>query len=292
MATELPTKDESGQFQQEWDLAQSRYRAGINAGYEAADADQMYLAPVRNKWEVLKTIPVDHQAAAAKELDDAHLSFLKGIQAGYKAPDAENLYLKPVEQKWAVAATIPEPAKADPTREFKQGAISMLLQGASPEMAQDMIRENQHNIFSDKKFSADFQRAFEAGQKTRQKQAESKIALETKAAAEKSDPEKLTRELMQIGRTQKANIFEPDSPAGQLLTSRVGQIENQITNAPPLLAPGRVSFQPSQPAPLGTGKQMSVEGYQTPEDVGKAFREKKITRAEAKLILNGKFGIK
>ncbi len=47
--------DEASQYQAEWQAAQQRYIAGVNAGYSDADASQMYLDPVKQKWDILKS---------------------------------------------------------------------------------------------------------------------------------------------------------------------------------------------------------------------------------------------
>ena len=192
--------DPAQAYSQEWDMANNRFRAAINSGFSEQDADQMYLAPTRNKFEVLKAVPDPMKAQAAKELDDAHISFLKGIQSGYHAADAGNMFMAPVLQKWASSGQV---EVADPAENYKQGALDMVAQGLNP---QDVINANEKNIFSDPKFVAKFRQVATQAQHLKQQHeftASERKAKETAAEERRNAPEALIRKMKWLADASK-----------------------------------------------------------------------------------------
>jgi len=221
--------DESAQYQAEWDQAQQRYQAGVNAGYSDADAEQMYIAPVREKWNVLKSVPDSMKQIASRQLDDAHISFLQGIQAGYKPEDSAKLYLIPKLEKWQGASAFAK--ENDPLVADKIGALGEVQDGANP---QSVIQSHPAKIFADPKFEARFETAAHEAERERLKAAK-KINDDQTAAETQPTPEELTKQLFSLAAGKKR--FDQDAPIQQYFGQRMGEIEQQLTNAPSETAP-------------------------------------------------------
>lgn len=228
--------DEFTQYQNELDQAQQRYQAGINAGYSDDDADQMYLEPVRQKWNVLKSVPDSMKQIASRQLDDAHIAFLQGIQAGYKPQDAAKLYLTPKLEKWQGAASFAK--ESDPLVADKVGALGEVQDGANP---QSVIQSHPLKIFADPKFEARFETAAHEAEgrrlKAAQKLAESQTASETPPTADE-----LTKQLFSLAGGSKR--FDPNAPIQQYFGQRMGEIEQQLTNGPAATQPNVVREPP------------------------------------------------
>lgn len=137
------TKDINAAFQSDWERAQDLYQQGLKAGYETADADALYLDPIRKKWAIAdKTILNDRVASVAdgkfdnestktnfdkfqQESTQAFDRFHADVKAGYQIPEAEARQLSPFQQKWIASAALPEQPKQKPmtaaqTEEFNR----------------------------------------------------------------------------------------------------------------------------------------------------------------------------
>ena len=276
-----PSVDQA--FQSDWDTAQQRYRAGVNAGYSEEDADQLYLAPVRNKWDILKDVPPAMQSKAAQELNDAQVSFIKNVYAGYKPEDANNLVLAPVEQKWQAAADIHEPARPDPLIADKVGALQEAGAGYDPIQ---VLNDHPRAIFSDPEYVKQFEAAALRGQKE-------KVAATTKAgevAAKQNDPVQLFKEISTLGKLGDSSMTNAPAAVQDSLKQAIGKLESQVTGLQP-----RVSFNlpaddglPSKPT--GAPEKFATK-FRTPQEVKDAYHSKELNQDEATKILRDQFGM-
>jgi hypothetical protein len=80
----MAAQDLSTQFDADWQKAQERYQAGVSGGYTEADADQLYLAPIRAKWKIIQASPETFQrkgnmAKINSDFEDAGVSAMKNL---------------------------------------------------------------------------------------------------------------------------------------------------------------------------------------------------------------------
>lgn len=228
--------DETQQYLNEWQQAQDRYRAGVNAGYSDQDAQQMYLAPVQAKWDILKAVPPALKAKAATDLDTAHISFLKGIQAGYQPGQAADLYLKPVLQEWQGAASLPQrqlPKTVEQKAEWyaQNPAMQQEEMDAQDQISSGMpVRqalEGHPMLLKAPGFAQIYRPMYESAVR----RDESAQARE----AQQDTPESLARQMFSIGAGRKN--FDKDAPIQQFFNERLGQLENRATNGPAATSP-------------------------------------------------------
>lgn len=230
-------QDPRAQFAAEWDSAQQRYRAAMNAGYSAEDAAQMYLQPVQNKWDILKDVPAEQRQSAARDLDQAQQSFLTGIRSGYQPEDAANLYLKPSQQKWVAAAGVPE----SPTATAKQAQTQFELV--------DQARQGKNNqgelesqvpvtFWNNPKFVAAFQTATQRAQADKARR--DAIAAKTSAPY---TPAQAATSLNKIISLEKARRSFGGSPTDLANSNLVQQAESALQREYNQRAP--VTFQPT-----------------------------------------------
>lgn len=299
--TTTPPPDQSQQFNSEWDQAQARYRAGVNAGYDPADADQMYLAPVRDKWDILKDVPATMRPQASKELDDAHLGFLKGIQSGYKAADAENIYLKPAQQKWVASSEIPQKkqmTEAELRAYYEQSPAlkaeeSDALQQIASGVPEKQAIEGHPALLTTPGYNTRWSARYLESAKAEN--------TASKTAEKAATPEVVIPKLMSLYRAGSSPLATNLPPAVvSSMKQEIGNLQNQLTKAP-----ARVTFPPppstgtaAEPAPdqsLPSGPATGTSKYKTKfttaAAVGEAYRSKELTRDEAKRILQDQFGI-
>lgn len=242
-----PPPDSAKLFNAEWDSAQQRYRAAVNSGFTEADAAQLYLDPVKNKWDILKNVPETMKRAAALDLDQAQQAFVKGTQAGYKAGDAENIYLKPAEQKWQAAASIPDesPEMKAENQKDAAGFLTTVRNGYDPTQVMQDVPEKLWKIPG---FQKQWVAAASAGQKLRQEEAATEAKAKTAADAKEKiadDPEKYLEDTFKMATKFKMNVPPQIADAAtKMLASR--------TNFPTMGSQQPVSFQPSPDAAPAT----------------------------------------
>lgn len=238
---------EQQQFLADWNAAQQRYRAGVNAGYSDADAADLYLAPVKNKWDILKSVPETMQKTAGAELDAANKAYVAGVNAGYKPEDAQNLFLKPQEQKWVAAADVPDKKKltltqqmgANPVKQYEaqqdeQSALNKIAAGRPVKK----VIEEYPLLMSMPGFSTRWNARYNAALAHDQTQAAA--ALKEKAAADKAE-EKSQLPAALLGQASK--LFKLTAP-GQLptelsgaLNENLAKVSSQLTNRPAATPP-------------------------------------------------------
>lgn len=224
-----PPVDPVKQFNFEWDAAQKRYQAGVNSGYSQSDADSMFLAPVRNKFEILKSVPTPLKAQAAKELDAARLSYLKGINSGYQAPDAENLFLKPAEQKWTAAAEVAVPP--DPMIEqYKAGAKESIRNGIDES---EVMRALPPALLGDTKFVAELDTEAREAFNQKAKAANTAQAIAARTAKENSPlaVDETAARLVDLKNNKNWAAEPPEIQAK--INQDLSAAEARMTNAPP-----------------------------------------------------------
>jgi hypothetical protein len=287
MATQqLTSPDVDAIFQSDWDLANQRYRAGVDAGYSAEDADNLFLNPVRTKWDILQKVPQQLQSKAATELGNAQLSYIQNVNAGYSPNDANNRVLAPVEQKWEAAGTLREPARPDPLLDEKVGALQEVSAGYNP---LSVINGHPRSIFSDPEYVTKFESAAERGQKARASAAakaqeisdKTSAAVAKKEAAE-DDPQTIIKNLNNIvnfAASPEFNVLPPESK------QRVA--DNRATLEKKLATSTAANDLPSTLGGSGTFKTK----YRTPEEVRQAYNSKELSKDEATKILQGQFGM-
>jgi hypothetical protein len=217
------------QFIADWNAAQERYRASVNAGYDAGDAEQMYLTPVKDKWDILKSVNPSMRQQAASELDAAQLSFLKGMQSGYKSRDAQNLFLKPSQQKWQAASNVQVPE--DPMIErYKSGALTAIENGATIDSVMQAVPPP---LLEDKKFVAELnstaEKAFYKKQQANQR--------EQKTGEKQDSPDALLAEYSKLGNTLKnstkwfAGTDKLPDDVNQAIKDRMNQVASKLPAA-------------------------------------------------------------
>lgn len=292
------------QYQAEWQQAQDRYRAGVNAGYDATDADQMYLAPVREKWNILNTLPISARAKASEELDKAHIDFLQGIQSGYKPQDAANLYLIPKLEEWKGAANVPTEKLPKTKAEVEQWYNSNPAMQDEASEAQQQISdgvpvrsaiEGHPMLLKAPSFSQTWRPMYESAVQ-RDETSKAKVAQDNTADG-------LTLKMFRLAQGRKN--FLPEAPIQQFFNQRLGQLESQATNSPtmtpadlPALVDNSSRYAPQMPDDLGTGpvpagaQPKYLTKFKTSQDVAAAYQGKELSREEAKKILLDQFGIK
>lgn len=277
--------DEATQYLNEWQQAQDRYRAGVNAGYSDEDAQQMYLAPVQAKWDILKAVPPALKAKAATDLDTAHISFLKGIQAGYQPGQAADLYLKPVLQEWQGAASLPQRQLPKTTEQKAEWYAQNPAMQQEEMEAQDQISsgmpvrqalEGHPMLLKAPGFAQLYRPMYESAVR-RDESAQSR-------AAQEDTPQALARQMFQIAAGRKN--FAQDSPAQNFFNTRLGQLENQATNGPAATPPPSIM-------PDNGGRYIPVappvETGPTPEELVQA-QHPDWTPDQVKLGVSGRLG--
>lgn len=270
---EFTEMDEPSQYLAEWDKAQQRYQAGINAGYSDADAQQMYLAPVQAKWSVMEKIPDSMKPQAANELDAAHLSFLNGIQAGYKPQQSADLYLLPKLDKWRGVSQFAH--ESDPLLREKDAALRELQDGI---YSQEVINNHPQKIFADPRFEARFETYAHEAERERMNAAKNADIAKSKAAA-KDTPDAAWEKLFKFNTgATKYKAENPDSAALPAMADERGQLENATTNGPSIVHdPSR--WNPQPPADTGPTNEDLVQ-QQHPD----------WTPAQVKLGVSGRLG--
>lgn len=296
---------EQQRFLADWNAAQSRYRAGVQAGYSDADAADLYLAPVKNKWDILKTVPETMQKTAGAELDAANKAYVAGVSAGYKPEDAANLFLKPQEQKWVAAADIPDKKKltiqqqtaANPVKQYEaqQDEQSALEKIAAGRPVKKTIEEYPLLLsmpgFSTR-WNARYNQALTTDQRTAAAALKEKTAAE-KAAEKANAPDALL--------SKAAKLFGLRSPTSKLppelkgeLNDQLAQVSSQLTNRPNLFPPPASealdATSPELNAAPTSAKSKYATKYRNPSEVTAAFKSKELTREEANKILLDQFG--
>lgn len=115
----MPTKPtyESGVdfgslFDADWQKAQARYQQGLNAGYDPATAETLYIKPIQAKWKIIQLNPDEFQSEDKlnkinEEFDSATAGSIKSMTAGESIDDAVSRRFAPVVQRWSVAAVKP-----------------------------------------------------------------------------------------------------------------------------------------------------------------------------------------
>jgi hypothetical protein len=101
-------------FNADWTRAQDLYQQALNSQYTPEQADEVYLAPVREKWKIAaKAVPQDKPTfdKFQQESNQAIDRFHAGINANYTPEQARQQYLSPFQQKWAASEALPEPPK-------------------------------------------------------------------------------------------------------------------------------------------------------------------------------------
>lgn len=239
--------DEVSQYMADWQTAQDHYRAGVNAGYSEQDAAQMYLDPVKDKWNILKTVPPALQPKASQELDAAHQSFLNGMQAGYKQDDSENIYLKPEQMKWSAVADLGK-NQGDPYVADKISALTDVSSGQDPLV---VAKNYNPKIFSDPKFEARYQEYAHTYQQGQQKQAEvgfqqQKLAQQKQdaAAAKVTSPDALQTQDEKLASAIAKAKASGDDGMESFYTGQKSQVDSALTNQPPVFNNGKFTFQP------------------------------------------------
>lgn len=244
---------EQQRFLADWNAAQSRYRAGVQAGYSDADAADLYLAPVKNKWDILKTVPETMQKTAGAELDAANKAYVAGVSAGYKPEDAANLFLKPQEQKWVAAADIPDKKKltiqqqaaANPVKQYEaqQDEQSALEKIAAGRPVKKTIEEYPL-LLSMPGFSTRWNARYNAA--LNHDQAQAAAALKEKTAAEKA-AEKASSPDALLGQASKLFKLQLPPKLAGAQSNRLAQVSSQLTNQPTAAA---TPPQDTPPAPV------------------------------------------
>lgn len=225
---------DKSEYLNEWQQAQDRYRAGVNGGYSDADADALYLAPVRDKWSVLKSVPESLRTQASTELNDAHLSFLKGVQSGYKPQEAADLYLKPQLEKWQGASSFPDPKLPKTTKEVRDWyAQNPAMQDEESE-AQAQIEDGvpvseaiagHPMLLRAPGFSSTWRPRFNSAVRS--------DAAKVEKAAQADTPEGVQSKMFSLA--SKRKLFLPDAPIQKFFDKEMGGMENQLTNAPTIV---------------------------------------------------------
>lgn len=279
-APQAPT-DEASQFMAEWNQAQQRYRAGVAAGYSPNDAENLYLTPVENKWDILKKVPAPLRPQASTELDAAQVLFLKGVNAGYKPADSEKLYLNPAEQKWVASSSVRTPPVADPLLAHKEGALQELAAGYDP---MQVMQGHPQQMFSDPKYVARFETAAAAA--TREKQ---RVQQEAATMASKV-PLEAAKTLNELANIQHNKNFEMSPETAAAVKGLADAAKTRLIGQPaPHTAeagiPADIGSTPSGASPKYLTK------FKSAEDVGAAYRSGELSRDEAKKILADQFGI-
>jgi hypothetical protein len=101
----MAAQDLSTQFDTDWQKAQERYQTGLNSGFSEADAEQLYLAPIRAKWKIIQASPETFQkkgnmAKINSDFEDAGVSAVKNLTRDQPA--------KPKPGKRPVKGAVPE----------------------------------------------------------------------------------------------------------------------------------------------------------------------------------------
>ena len=227
-------------FNAEWDSAQQRYRAAVNSGYSESDAAQLYLNPVKDKWDTLKDVPESMKRQAALEMDKAQQAFVDGAQSGYKANDSENIYLKPTMEKWQAAAKLPDASsnaeynlerqfEANPAmRREESDTLDQISKGSD---IRDAIEAHPTLLVTPgykTRWNARYNSALRQDESTAAAAAKEKQVADAKEAAAE-DPEKVV-----FGTMDKAKKFSLTVPPQ--IQQAAQQLINKTTNSPAITA--------------------------------------------------------
>jgi hypothetical protein len=106
--------DLSAGFDSDWSKAQDNYKTAINSGFSEEDADRTYLAPVKAKYEIIRSSPLLLQNRSAltqfnKDFDGGTQDYQK-LYNTYSRDGgdwAASQTIKPLLDKWTLKASLP-----------------------------------------------------------------------------------------------------------------------------------------------------------------------------------------
>lgn len=118
----LPVQDPNlnltNQFEQDWNLAQQRYRAGVNSGLSDEDAQSLYVNPIRAKWQIVASSPSLQGAGASSRIaalgNDVENSQEQAARDFTQSSASGNDFLNPLSQnaqKWTIESGLPTGAR-------------------------------------------------------------------------------------------------------------------------------------------------------------------------------------
>ena len=120
MAQPVPGQDLAAEFDADWQKAMQRYNTGVNAGYTEADADTLYLAPVREKWKLIQSSPSTFTDKSKldkinSDFEAAQESAVKNLNRSESTEETVGSRIGPLAQKWSIAASFPTSPKVPTT---------------------------------------------------------------------------------------------------------------------------------------------------------------------------------
>lgn len=276
---------ESG-FDQDWTAAQQRYASAITAGYDADDAKELYLDPVKQKYQILANVPPQQQKQAANELDQSRVNLFRNFESGYTLDDSKKMTTEPTQDKWEAAASIRQPAKPDPLIDEKVGALSEVAAGYDP---QQVLQGHPRQIFADPEFVQKFETTADRGQRDRRARESKAANVAARATAEKSFDSNVG-ELSHLTSLMQSPRFQIAAPDVQTMVSnRLSQVEGNIRSNP-LMQPKDDSTPDLGNAPAQPADAKYLTKFKTAADVKAAFHTGELKRDEAKKILQDQFG--
>jgi hypothetical protein len=279
---QLTAPDVDAGFQNDWNLANQRYLAGVDSGYSPEEADTLFLSPVRTKWDILKNVPSALQSKAANELGNAQVSYIQNVNAGYSPQDASNRVLAPIEEKWQASSGLRERALPDPLLEEKVGALQEASTGYDP---MQILQSHPRSIFADPEFTTRFEAAAQRGQKSRE-QEQARADAATKKAALADDPDTIIKQVNELNNITSGPRFQALPPDSQQ------DIAGEQTRAEAKLAQAiRSKSTDGLPDSPSTGPEKFATKYRSADEVKDAYRSKELSKDEATKILQGQFGM-
>lgn len=144
--------DLSQDFDADWSKAQDNYKAAINGGFSAEDADRTYLAPIKAKYEIIRSSPsLLNNRAALNQFNSDYDNGVEQYQKLYNSYSrdggdwAASQTIKPLLDKWTLKASLPTAALPTTTAQVtkfyannpamqaqQQEALKQIQSGMSP----------------------------------------------------------------------------------------------------------------------------------------------------------------
>ena len=145
--------DLSQDFDADWSKAQDNYKAAINGGFSAEDADRTYLAPIKAKYEIIRSSPslLNNRAA----LNQFNSDFDSGVEAYHKAYNsysrdggdwAASQTIKPLLDKWTLKASLPAAALPTTTAQVTKFYANNPAMQAEQQEAQKQIQSGMSPV--------------------------------------------------------------------------------------------------------------------------------------------------
>lgn len=145
--------DLSQGFDSDWSKAQDNYKAAINGGFSAEDADRTYLAPIKAKYEIIRSSPsLLNNSAALNQFNSDYDNGVEQYQKLYNSYSrdggdwAASQTIKPLLDKWTLKASLPTATVPTTTAQVTKFYANNPAMQAEQQEAQKQIQSGMNPV--------------------------------------------------------------------------------------------------------------------------------------------------